>query len=432
MKRFFVIFLVSAMVLGLVGCGGKVAENSSTVSESVQESEAELKTEQYTLNENATILTLACFCLTEKEAQIVDAFNLTHTDYQIEILSYYDGDSDHYKTAQTKMKVALLTGDAPDLYSLNSMDIVSMEREGLLMDLYPLMDADESFDRDDYFMNVWDQYAWNGALYEFVPSFAVRGLVGPKALVGDRTGWTYDEMEAWIADADSQHKTATEEVPLQYMIQGSCAAYLDFAGSTCRFQTESFSKWMTLVQQFSSVEDEDNALLGTANAVGVNSYLIHKAYYQDTPVYMGFPSEQGDGPYATAIDSFAISSSTKYPEVCWEFLTSLMDGEQLEWFLGIPMQKSILEQQLSSAMLDPSDPEFPLQTDAYALEALTQEEVDTFLNMVSSIDHTKLRYDGVTDLISEEVELWLSGSQTQEQTMEYLQNRVGTYLSEQQ
>jgi hypothetical protein len=109
-----------------------------------------------------------------------------------------------------------------------------------------------------------------------------------------------------------------------------------------------------------------------------------------------------------------------------------MDGEQLEWFLGIPMQKSILEQQLSSAMLDPSDPEFPCQADAYALETLTQAEVDAFLNMVSSIDHTKLRYDGVTDLITEEVELWLSGSQTQEQTMEYLQNRVGTYLSEQQ
>ena len=148
-------------------------------------------------------------------------------------------------------------------------------------------------------------------------------------------------------------------------------------------------------------------------------------------MFTGFPSIDGAGPFAAAIDSFAISSATKYPEICWEFLCSFMNDELSSEFMGIPMLKSTLERQLQLAMLDPSDENFPVQSDEYNMQSLTQEDVDYLLDMIDSIDHIKFRYDGVTNIMIEEMELWLNGSQTTEQTIEYLQNRVGIYLAEQ-
>lgn len=416
----------------LTGCSPVDHTPSETILDGDQNPESVLDVERYTLNEDSTVLTMACWCLTEKEAILVDAFNRTHADYQIEIMSYFDGDPDNYETALLQMQTKLLTGDEPDLYSLNSMDVVSMEKAGLLMDLKPLMEADETFHREDYFMNVWDQYAVEGSLYEFVPTFVIRGLVGPKSLVGGKTGWTYAEMVTFIAEANKQHKQATNAISIQYMIQGPCAAYLDVEKATCLFDSGSFGEWMEMTKQLTTAEDNGIPLLESVNLLSINNYLIHKAYYQETPVYMGLPSADGAGPYAAAIDSFAISSSTQHPDVCWEFLCGLMEESLIGEFMGVPMKKSLLEQQLARAMLDPADPEFLYQSDSGNVLAMTEQEADEFLNMVASIAQVKLRYDGVTDIITEEMELWLNGSQTKEQTVDYLQNRVGIYLSEQQ
>lgn len=241
MKKGIIAMTLLLSVL-LLGCSPGNHTSSEAMPDGDQNPESVWDGERYTLNQDATVLTMACWCLSEKEAILVDTFNRTHSDYQIEILSYFDGDPDNYETAQLQMQTRLLTGDEPDLYSLNSMDVVSMEKAGLLMDLYPLMEADTGFQREDYFMNVWDQYALKGSLYEFVPSFVIRGLVGPKSLVGDRIGWTYEEMESFITEMEEQHKVATDPISLQYMLQGPCAAYLDIEKGTCTFDTESFQK----------------------------------------------------------------------------------------------------------------------------------------------------------------------------------------------
>ena len=414
------------------GCLAPTSDTNSLLQESDQIETSVADLNSYTLKEGATILTMACWVQSEKEARLVDSYNRTHNDYQIKIISFFDGNPDHYEAALLHMQTELLTGDKPDLYSLNSMDVVSIEKAGLLMNLYPLMDADATFQRDDYFMNVWDLYDVDGALYEFIPAFAVRGLVGPKSLVGNRTGWTYEEMNHFIEQAESKNKKATGPVSLYYMIQGPCSAYIDVQDGTCEFDSESFRQWMNLTKYFENAEQNGDALLDEENLVlGVNQYLIHKAYYQDTPVFTGFPSIDGAGPFAAAIDSFAISSATKYPEICWEFLCSFMNDELSSEFMGIPMLKSTLERQLQLAMLDPSDENFPVQSDEYNMQSLTQEDVDYLLDMIDSIDHIKFRYDGVTNIMIEEMELWLNGSQTTEQTIEYLQNRVGIYLAEQ-
>ena len=270
MKKGIIAMTLLLSVL-LSGCLPGDHTSSEAMLDGDQNPESVWDAERYTLNQDATVLTMACWCLSEKEAILVDTFNRTHSDYQIEILSYFDGDSDNYETARLQMQTKLLTGDEPDLYSLNSMDVVSMEKAGLLMDLYPLMEADTDFQREDYFMNVWDLYDVDGALYEFIPAFAVRGLAGPKSLVGNRTGWTYEEMNNFIEQAESQNKNATSPVSLYYMIQGPCSAYIDVQGGTCEFDSESFRQWMNLTKYFENTEKNDDALLDEVNLIfGVN------------------------------------------------------------------------------------------------------------------------------------------------------------------
>jgi ABC-type glycerol-3-phosphate transport system substrate-binding protein len=432
MKKQIALFCLLVMVV-FVGCSAQEVSLQADKQGQTSSDKAEEDPYSYTLNEDATVLTMACWMKTSREVAIADDFNRTHTAYQIKIVDYYDGDPDHLDAQLLQMRTKLLTGETPDLFFLNSMDVMALEQAQLLLDLYPLMEADEDFCEDDYFMNIWNLFAVDGALYEFVPCFVIRGLVGPKSLVGDRVGWTYDEMTAFVEDAKKQGMTAVERISLQYMIQSSCANYLDLGSGSCDFENDSFGKWMDVSKQLAETDRAETGLLSAANlTTGVRQYLLHKAYFQDTPVYMGMPSEDGSGPFAVGVDTFAISSSTEYPEVCWEFLCGIMTEEELDAFggLGIPMVKSIVETDLANAMLEPSSENFPVQSDDDTLLSLSQDEADAFLEMITSVTHAKLRYDGVTDLITEEMKLWFNGSQTKEQTMAYLQDRVSTYMAE--
>lgn len=433
MKNRNLLFWLWLCLFLLNGCAGPAAEISKSTDSNFEEaSEEAWFWDDYSMNEDSTVLTMACWMATSTEVRLVSEFNRTHSDYQIQLVSYYDGNADDFEAALLRMRTKLLTGDAPDLYYLNTMDVMALEQAHMLMDLYPLMSADETFCENDYFMNIWNLFAVDGELYEFIPFFAIRGLVGPASVVQGRTGWTYDEMEMFIAE----HKgvQAVEPVSLAYMIQGSGKDFMDIDAGTCNFTSGTFAQWMSLTKSFVEADDSKSGLLSPANLIsGVGDYVRAKAYYQETPQYTGLPSANGDGPFAVGVETFAISSTTSYVDGCWSFLRWLLTQEVLENYpmaIGMPMRRDMVEEELSRAMLDPADEEFLLHSDEYHFIALTKEETDAFLDMLDSVTHTKLRYDGVTDLLEEEITLWLNGAQTQDATIAYLQDRVGTYLAE--
>jgi ABC-type glycerol-3-phosphate transport system substrate-binding protein len=365
---------------------------------------------------------------------VIDEYNEAHTNYQIQLKIYYepqDSDEEVYQ-AIDRMTMDLTTGNAPDLFSLNSMDIMSLENVGLLMDLNPLMAQDVDFHREDFLENIWSLYERDGCLYELVPTFCLSGIMAPASLVTDRVGWTYDE---WLALDQKHLLNENQEGLLTNMILYSAGEFVDLSNADCFFDSNQFLEWMEVIRSAPAQKDYESTTYESAMFVsGIEDYAA-SIYSKGTDIaYCGFPSSNAQGPAIIAKNSYGISSTTKYPEACWEFLKYFLDDsvyERLEGD-GFPAKKSILAQELAAAQL-PLDDENSLfrAWSENEIAPLTEENADYILNLLENIDHCAFRYNAISDIITEEISAYLSGDKSAEDVAKLIQNRAHIYLSEQ-
>ncbi len=135
------------------------------------------------------MLKLACWIKDMEIQYLVETYNASQDTYEIQITDYYDGGiSDDLDTAFARMNIELISGDIPDLFYLDSMDIMSLINAGILADLYPYIEADADFDEGSYLMHIISLFEYDGALYELAPCFQISALYGPQSFLGDRTG----------------------------------------------------------------------------------------------------------------------------------------------------------------------------------------------------------------------------------------------------
>lgn len=166
-KRAFPVILVAAALVFAAGCSGETADS-----------------------EGKTVLNISCWIYDNELDDLIERFRKEHPDVEIVEKHYCDDDTD-FETATSRMNAELMTDEDVDLYYLeNAMDVKALVNASLLMDLYPLMEADESFQRDAYFENVWSAMEVDGALYEMPVGFQLGAIAGPQTLLGDRSGWT--------------------------------------------------------------------------------------------------------------------------------------------------------------------------------------------------------------------------------------------------
>lgn len=383
---------------------------------------------------DAIILTMAAWAPTPTLQMIIDEYNETHTDFQIQLKIYYEpqnSDSEVYR-AIDRMTVDFTTGNAPDLFSLNSMDIMSLENVGLLMDLNQLMDQDASFNREDYLENIWSLYEQDGSLYELVPTFCISGIMAPTSAVGERVGWTYAE---WLSLNQNHLIDQSQEGLCGNMILYSAGEFVDLSNATCSFDSDQFLKWLEVVKSAPEKNIYENTTYKTAMFVsGIGDYASSLHSKGTDIAYCGFPSSSAHGPSVIADNSYGISTTTEYPEACWEFLKYFLDDSvynRLEAD-GFPVKKTVLEQQFSAAQL-PIDDENSLFRDWMPdeIEPLSAENVDYLRGLLENIDNCAFRYNAIYNIITEEIPTYLSGDKTAEEVAKLIQNRAQIYLSEQ-
>lgn len=382
-------------------------------------------------------LTLACWIKDFEIQELVSRYNSSQSEYEIEILDYFDSNSD-FDTAYTRMMTQLITGDTPDIFYLDSMEVMSLINAGLLADLYPFMESDADFNEDDYYTHIMSLFEYNGALYELIPCFKIGAVYGAKSVLGDRTGWTVEEFEAFADSLDDTETAigANRVFMLAQMVQFGARSYIDVRNGTCNFDSEEFVRFLELAAAFPEESDYYSGLIFPDYLGSVYEYASHKSQIQDSPVYVGYPGDYASGPCAMALCSFGIASTTEYPDACWDFMKLLLAEDQQTQIMssmGFPIRRSVLEDQLERAVLDTGDPNSLLY--GYGDEngkypALTGEEADYLRNLIENLSDVRFRYTAVLDIIVEESEVFFAGDITAERAAEIIQSRVGVFLAE--
>jgi len=304
--------LLLAVLFSSVGCSTIYEESDGAElpapSEDIENIYADEEWTNLVVYPDATILTMAAWAPSPSLQSLITNFNQTHSDYQIELKIYYEGyssEEDAY-AAINRMSMEMISGNTPDLFSFNGMNTMALINSGLVMDLYPLMEQDSEFHMDDYFSNVWDSFAVNGCLYEWIPTFRISGLLCPASEAEERQGFTYSEWLA-LCDGLDYPLNVDQTGMLDYMVFYSGKDFLDIQNATCSFDSDAFLQWMEVVKSAPDSRPGTDTQYKDATWVnGVTEYAQAIHDHGTDVAYLGFPSSGGTGVSAAAMDSYGI------------------------------------------------------------------------------------------------------------------------------
>lgn len=417
MKRIFSFILCFAL---LCGCGASSIHESET-----PESDK---------------LRLACWIATPQVTYMVSQYNRLHPEMPIEIKEYRNPDIDSEQSL-AQMNADLVSGEYADLYCFGSLDLQSLINAGLIADLAPFISQDSDFTDEKYYMDIMSMFYINDHLYEMPCFFQIAGICLPSTSVPeDMTGWTFENYINWDTTLAAEGKALLSMDALSmldFLAQYSIDSYFDSTRTACQFENEDFYQLLNFTKYISNADTKEPIGLDTW-VMGILSYINDIETLGTQPKYLGYPSVEANGPCVMSLVSYGISSSTEYPEACWEFIKlTLSDDAYLESGISeaFPLSRNALDEAIKRFQLKTDNEQSPLfgMTDMNGDYFLPLDDtyVPYIYELLDSVTHARFRYSGVYSIIHEEGMAFLEEDKSAEETAKLIQNRVQIYLSEQ-
>lgn len=417
-----------------------------------------------------TLLTLGAEYLDSSLKDAVIDYNRKSNEYRITLVDYsqYNTDDD-YTLGSQQLDRDVISGNCPDIISLSTGHQDKYIAKGALADLSTLMEKDDSISQDNLVAGALKAYTSDGKLYGMPYSFNVQTLIASVKLVGDRTSWNMADMAQVIEGLDDTvtvMEYTTQVGFLQQMVYQNMNQFVDYGKATCSFDSDAFKQLLTASAKLPT-EDElygDNSdeatissddgyqmlqsgdLLMTTSYISGDSYSLKEFYgiYNNKDfgmVNIGYPTDEGSGVQVSVSGGLAISAKSKYTDVAWDFIKTLLsdDFQGDQW--NFPVTKSALDKALAEAMeqdyyTDENgekvyyDQSTNIGDTEYTLSPLTQEQVDDFKAMVDGASVGGNYDTDIMDIINEESAAYFSGDKSAEDVAALIQNRVSIYLGE--
>ena len=373
----------------------------------------------------------------------VAAFNKSNPEYQIEMKNY----SMDNCVEQFNLDVA--AGKLPDVLVLNDNspieEYISM---GMLEDLYPYLDKDEDYSREDMIDSVRNAMEVNGGLYYLSGEFWVNSMVVPTEYVGkDKENWTIRDMMSVAEkypDAALFWYTGKNQI-LYNLTFCNLADFVDWERKECHFDSEEFVDMLRLANERGS--EDENAMAAAEedqleayhnrevlfdNSSYIDIYAIQEAqriYGTKEVTMIGMPNEEGSGSCFTFQNVYAISSASKVKEGAWQFVRTVLDPD---YEAVTSIRKDLFQKQME-AYLDPANEMTGGGSDGYTsweYERPSEEVISQFEDLVNQTDRVEWRDSSVYDIVEEEAKACFAGQRSEEETAKIIQTRITTYMNE--
>lgn len=206
-------------------------------------------------------LTLATLYLESGTQNAIIKFNRDSDKYRIDAVDYSQYDtSEDYNARRTKLLTEIMAGNVPDILCVSSdLPYRRLAAKGLLADLTPYIEADRELKLDDFFPNVISALTVDGKLCAACSSFGVQTVAGAASVVGDTSGWTYDDYFAALEKMPEGCEGFDFGVDKSNMLM-VCTALdmdnlVDWSTGECRFDSEDFIKMLGYCASFPDTPD---------------------------------------------------------------------------------------------------------------------------------------------------------------------------------
>ena len=305
-----------------------------------------------------TVLTLGCIEADWELVYAVRAFNRESDSSSIE-LREYRLDYDFTEAGQQQALLShLLSGEVPDILILDGLNHRLLAAKGLLADLYPFLDGDGGFAREDFFDNVLESCERSGRLYALADAFSVDTVMADADVAGDEPGWSYEQYNAAITSMPEgcqpfERYTTSEDI-LRNGLAMELDSYIDYESLTADFENRSFMGLLEFSRSFPLTFDWDSyewtdaditeyrisggrQMLMRTSLLSVEEVYFNSIYFNGNGSYKGYPSHDGSvGSALTLHRLCAVSAASPHSEEAWRFISGLIESEGTGSNWGFP------------------------------------------------------------------------------------------------
>lgn len=422
----------------------------------------------------------------------LEKFNEEHTDVQIELRDY-SGEG-----GPQRLLVELAAGRVPDIMELQRMgredfhDSKNVEalwsstpleadlsgfywmpyrqmvQKGYLEDLWPYIENDPELGREGVLEAPLRAAEVDGGLYMLFKEVAVNTLIGSKAMLGSRSGWTLAELrEAFSAmppDATILRYDATQNKVFTALLSPMLEQYVDWEAGQCHFDNDDFRSMVEFLKVFpaefetsltaAEVEKEvvwkqmdGLQMLETTSFGGLQDIPYYNSFFEGGAAFIGYPTSDGSAGSSFLLlgRKTAMSSTCRDKEAAWEFMRRTIQSQA-----GPSLQHAVNEdqvririnrkdyQQAITAELNNSNKtsrgyvNVPAFSGGPARRVYfpVQEDVGQYEALISGTTQIYWPNSALSDVVWDAIGPYLAGDKTMDETIRLVQNRVGLYVNE--
>ncbi|MBQ2724383.1 MAG: hypothetical protein IJF78_01625 [Clostridia bacterium] len=404
-------------------------------------------------------------------------FNRSHTDVQIIALDYGNyreelGKDAAWQKLMMDMKTGVCTPDIITDSGYSHKYLLDLYRNGLYIDLYPLLEQSDVLSPDDLLGSVRRTFETEkGELWAVGHDLTLHSLVGKTGNIGSAENLTLSDLldlAQSVPDGGELIPYLTRERALENRILGATgyACFMDPASDTCDFTSGEFVRYLQYLKSLPR-EDElssdaseetpyglnlinDLALLDTAEIIYIHQILGQNNLFMTRDLnYIGYPAPDGYSGISVSMYPYVITPFCKYPADAWEFIEGIITKKSL--FDEIPAFRSLLNEKLAvskntywtmeygetgggGGYYDPENPPGEPR-EGFVRWFFTEEDSELLLHLLEEKAGIPLYLtvdEEVSNIINEEISAFLAGARTAEDCAALVQSRVSLWLAEHQ
>ncbi|MBO4456103.1 MAG: extracellular solute-binding protein [Butyrivibrio sp.] len=401
-----------------------------------------------------TMLTLGGACFTVDVTQAANIFNKSNDKYKIKVIDYADSypDSDIDEILQA-FNQDILTGNTPDILCFSNYfapNLESYANKGVLLDLSSSFEKGGALGDVEILPNIYEMMKTGDKVYSVIPSFVYSTLLMKESVAGGKTSLTLQDYE------DLKLKeTMDANTFIDNSIQAAGDKFIDWKNKKCNLNCPEFVEILEFAKRLNGdkkpsdksenegveVADElpeinSNGIVCDQDIYGFISFAdIEQSEFKDKAAIMGFPNNYGETTtIITPYNQLCVSSTSKAPEGALEFLKCYCTNTSINSGSTFPSDKNLFESYMKKITEPPaSEDDATVYTNFHEvrLDPLPADEAQKLYDSILSCKAMHRLDSQLNVFIEEETAALFSGQKSAEEIAEILDNRIRTYLNEQ-
>ncbi len=397
---------------------------------------------------------------TDIETAIIK-FNKTNEKYKIQVREY----PMDVEGGQAQFIADIASKNGPDIIDLIEVNMNKLVAKGVLEDLRPYITGKDGLSEDEYLENVMAAFTVDDKQYGLPIGFNVYTLAGKTSIVGDKQGWTVDEMMQLEQSRPESKMFEGEAIDvLRSLLWVSTDQFVNWETGECSFDGDEFIKMLEYAKKYQKDSTQapaygisreallnDEILLTQCYVNSLTQIQMMEGVFGEPATFIGYPVSDGIGAMIQANNTYGMNAKSKQKDGVWEFFRFLMSEEYqvgltdgtygFGWTL--PVKRSAIDSICKEAMRpDYYTDENGQKTEKvksnwwgfsdYTVEvyAATEKDVEMFWQVIENVDRSYQDDIQLYNIVQEESESYFSGQKSAKEAADVIQNRMQLYVNE--